>query len=245
MPSLDLDVALVPSVLGPDSLKGRAAVVIDVLRMSSTVVTALANGARTILPAADLGEAGRLRATLDPAHSVLGGERDGVAVDGFDVGNSPAEYDAATVGGKSVVITTTNGTRALALAKAARRAAVGCFLNAARTAAWAREALADGLGVTLVCAGSDGRVAMEDVLCAGYLAHHIAGGADTAGLRDGVQIALALYAGAGGRLAPALMRAHHTQRLIALGFADDVSACARIDSHDLLPVLRDGRLTAV
>lgn len=252
-----LDVVLTPRALREDDLDGAAVVVIDVLRASSTIVTALAHGARTVIPAADLGEAGRLRATLDPSSSVVGGERSGIPIAGFDAGNSPLEYSAEAVNGKTVVLTTSNGTGAIRQARSALQVAAGSFLNAERATRFLAEALSDGHRAVLLCAGSDGRTALEDTLCAGLLLdrlmtrhrhaapRHAAPREEARALThlpDAAQMAMALYRGSRASLARTLLGARHTQRLIALGYGDDVSACARIDAHDVLPILRDGRL---
>ena len=239
---MDLEVALSPRALDAEALAGRDVVVIDVLRASSTIVTALANGARAVIPVAEQGEAGRLAASLDPDVSLLGGERGGQKLAGYGAGNSPLEYTREAVGGRTVVLTTTNGTGSLALAKQARAVAAGCFLNAGAAAGFVRRALEADRSVTILCAGWNGRVSLEDTLCAGLLVSRVASPADVATLGDGAQIAFALYRGSQSQLARALFRAEHTQRLIALGYADDVTYCARIDALDALPVLRDNRL---
>ena len=216
---------------------------VDVLRASTTIATALANGARSILPVADLGEAGRLAATLDPEHALLGGERDGKRIEGFGAGNSPTEYGPEAVRGKTVVLTTTNGTRALELAKNAHSVAIGGFVNAARASAFLAGALQAGTPATVLCAGWRGRVSLEDSLCAGLLVASVVSNEEASALSDSAQIAYALYQGTRERLAPALLGADHTRRLIALGHGGDVTACARIDALDVLPVYRDGRIT--
>ncbi len=239
---MDLEVALSPRALDADALAGRDVVVIDVLRASSTIVTALVNGARAVIPVAEQGEAGRLAASLDPDVSLLGGERGGKTLAGYGAGNSPLEYTREAVEGRTVVLTTTNGTGALALARQARAVAAGSFLNASATVRFLREALDAGRPATILCAGWNGRVSLEDTLCAGLLVSRVASPAEVTALGDGVQIALALYRGSRSQLARALFGAEHTQRLIALGFADDVTYCARIDALDGLPILRDNRL---
>ena len=239
---MDLDVVLTARGLDGDALKGRAVVVIDVLRASSTVITALANGARAVIPAADLGEAGRLAAMLDPDVSLVGGERGGEKLAGYAAGNSPLEYTEAAVAGKTVVLTTSNGTAAMTLARSAASAAVGAFLNAEAAAGFLGEALGRGWGATVLCAGSGGRVSLEDTLCAGLLVSRVASPEAVGRLGDSVQIAHALYRGTQDHLARALFGAEHTQRLIGLGFGEDVTYCARIDAVPVLPVLDDNRI---
>lgn len=236
---MSLSVALSPSGLDPDTIDGRAVLVVDVLRASTTIVAALANGARAVIPVADKGEAGRLAASLDRDVSVLAGERDGVTLPGFALGNSPLAYTPEAVGGRTVVLTTTNGTAALVRARGAARLAVGALVNAAAAEAFLRRALADGLPTTVLCAGWRGHVALEDALCAGLLVDRVGGAED-----DGARIAHGLYRGARGDLARALFEADHTRRLVALGAGDDVAACARLDVTDTLPVFRDNQLVA-
>ena len=239
---MDLDVILTPCATTADDLAGRTVVVIDVLRASSTIVTALQNGARAVIPAATLGDAGRLAAALDPDTSIVGGERDGKPVDGMAMGNSPLDYISEVVAQRTLVLTTTNGTPAIALARKARTAAIGCFLNASASVAFLGKALDDGQPTTLLCAGYERRVALEDTLCAGLMLSRLLGPSEASGLNDSGQIAYALYQGSQSQLARALIGAAHTKRLIDLGFKDDVTYCAQMDTTDTLPMYRDGRI---
>ena len=235
-----MTVALTPSGLDADALDRQAVLVVDVLRASTTIVTALGNGARAVIPVADKGEAGRLAATLDRESSVLGGERGGQTLPGFPLGNSPREYTADAVSGRTVVLTTTNGTAALVRARAAARLAVGAFVNAAVAEAFLRAAHADGLEPVVVCAGWRGGVALEDALCAGLLVDRLGLGA----ANDGARIAHGLYLGSRADLPAALGRADHARRLVALGAGADVALCARVDASDVLPVFEDNQLVA-
>ena len=237
---MSVTVALTPSGLDASALDGTAVVVVDVLRASTTILTALDAGARAVIPVADEGEAGRLAATLDRSSSVLGGERGGVTLAGFPLGNSPAEYTPDAVGGKTVVLTTTNGTRALVAARGASRLAVGALANAGAAARFLREAVAEGLGAAVVCAGWRGGVALEDALCAGLLVDRLGLG----GANDGARVAHGLYLGSRAALEAALARSDHARRLEALGAGADVARCARVDESATLPVFRDNRLVA-
>ena len=241
---MDLDVVLSPLALSDDALKGRRVVMVDVLRASTTIATALANGARAVIPATDTGEAGRLAATLDPERSLLGGERDGKPVAGFGAGNSPAEYSRDAVEEKTVVLTTTNGTRALAKAKSSASVAVGGFVNADAASRFLADGLAEGQGATVVCAGWRGRISLEDTLCAGLLVSRVVSAREAAALPDSAKMAYALYLGSKDDLDRAVRGTEHARRLIDLGFEDDLSRCTAVDTLAVLPVLRDGRLTA-
>lgn len=242
---MDLEVILTPCATTADDLSGRSVLIIDVLRASSTIVTALQNGARAVIPAADLGEAGRLAAALDHDTSIVGGERGGKPVEGMAMGNSPLEYTAERVAERSLVLTTTNGTPAIALAKKAASAAIGSFLNASAAVAFLRRALDEAQPVTILCAGYERRVALEDTICAGLLLSRLLKPKDASRLDDSGQIAYALYRGSQDQLARALIGAAHTKRLMDIGFGDDVTYCARIDTTEALPMYRDGRIVLV
>lgn len=239
---MDLDVILAPCATSAEDLDGRTVVVIDVLRASSTIVTALQNGARAVIPAANLGEAGRLAAALDTDTSIIGGERDGKLIEGMAMGNSPLDYLPEVVGGRTLVLTTTNGTPAIALARKAASTAIGCFLNASASVAFLERAIEAEHPVTILCAGTFGRVALEDALCAGLMLSRLLAPAEASNLNDSGQIAYALYQGSQDQLARALFNAAHTQRLLTLGFSDDVTYCAQIDATPALPLYREGRI---
>lgn len=241
MTAPDLDVRLSPAALRPEALQGRTVAVVDVFRASSTIVTALANGARAVIPAADLGEAGRLAATLDADTVLVGGDRNGQPLDGY-LGTSPASFSPDVVRGRTVVLTTANGTAALALARAAETTVVASFLNASRAAAFVHTALRTGQPVTLLCAGTGGRLALEDVLCAGFMLSRFLQPIQIASLGDAAQMAYALYAGSHARLGAALAGSAQARRLARLGAGADVAACTRVDIVDALPVLSDGRI---
>ena len=242
MTALDLDVRLSPAALRPETLKGRTVAVVDVFRASSTIATALANGARAVVPAADLGEAGRLAATLDNDTVLVGGDRNGEPLDGYGIGNAPADVPAEVVRGKTVVLTTANGTPALAAARAAETTVVASLLNASRAAAFVHSQARLGRPVTLLCAGTGGRIALEDVLCAGLMLSRFLQPAEVAALGDAAQMAYALYAGSHTQLGAALAGATQARRLSQLGRDEDVAACTRLDVLDALPTLVDGRV---
>lgn len=226
---------------------------IDVLRASTTMITALAHGAAAVWPVAEISAARMLAVRLGPA-AVLGGERGGVRIDGFQLGNSPLEYTRGRVADREVVITTTNGTAALAACAAARHVLVGAIVNRAAVARVARVlAVRDGIDdVHLVCAGTDGEVTGEDVLAAGAILD-AAGGSSAAAdtldrhARDALAAFRGLVASAAdvpATLVEAFAVAPGGANLIALGMQADLPACARLDSLSVVP-LRDpdtGRL---
>jgi 2-phosphosulfolactate phosphatase len=226
------------------AVAGGIAVVIDVLRASTTIITALANGAARVRPMADVAAARASAAALGPG-AVLGGERGGVRIDGFDLGNSPAEYARDRVAGRSLVITTTNGTAALAACRAAREIVVGAIVNRSAVAAAVRQlaAAADCGDAHLVCAGTDGTVTAEDVLAAGAILDAALRDAPAEELDAPARAALAAFRGVAGAVDPRAALAAEFRRapgganLVALGMEADLPLCATLDAVAVVPRL--------
>jgi 2-phosphosulfolactate phosphatase len=234
-----IDVALTLEEVRGMPLAGVTAVVLDVVRASTTIVAALAGGARAVIPVATPDEARVHGRAQDSGAALIGGERGGAPPPGFDCGNSPAEYTAERVGGRTVVFTTTNGTRALLALDGARRVAVGGFVNAAAVARWVAAEPGD---VLLVCAGERGRFCLEDAVCAGLLVSRLHP-ADAA-LSDAARAARVLWERYAGDLEAMLADATWAQALVAQGRGADLPLCVALDVHDVVPVIRDGALVA-
>ncbi|HEX6971964.1 MAG TPA: 2-phosphosulfolactate phosphatase [Limnochordia bacterium] len=237
----EIDVVWLPSEQWDP--QGRAVAVIDVLRATSVAVTALENGARAVVPVADPSSARRAFDAFEPGSALLGGERQNVRLPGFHFGNSPAEYTRAAVAGKVIVTTTTNGTRALLSARGAARLAAAALLNGPAVAEWC---LRTGLPCTLLCAGSEGRCSLEDVVCAGLIGQEFARRAAAAGeaviWTDGARAAAlvaAAYAAEPGR---ALRESAHGQRLARSGFAEDLARCGAWGVTEVVPEWAGDRL---
>ncbi|MGH7544648.1 MAG: 2-phosphosulfolactate phosphatase [Gemmatimonadota bacterium] len=237
--------------------QNRVAIVVDVLRSTSTIATALANGARAILPAASTEDALQIARSLGRDGVLLCGERRNVRIEGFDLGNSPAEFGREVVGGRTLVMCTTNGTNALLAASGARAVYVASFLN---LGAVLEELRRDGGDPVFVCAGRSGLVGLDDVLCAGAAVARLTGhepgkrkakgvrrprdpGADVE-LGDGALAAQLLWL-ASAPIDPAVLRATGAGRqLEALGMGDDVAACAEPDVLRVVPVLENRKIVA-
>lgn len=250
----------------------RAAVVIDVLRATSSITMACASGARAVYPCASReqaeGRACLLRA--DGVPCVLAGEEGALPIPGFDLGNSPREFTPEAVGGRAVVIVTTNGSRALrrlaeqgqaeagqagrgggeggaaAGAGPGRLVMAAAFLNAGAAAALLAARLAEGGSAILVCAGTAGRFSFDDFLCAGCLVDRLQGEAGPEGgqweLDDLARAARDAFRHNRGKLAEAVGACAHARALRRAGFADDVAFAARLDACDVVPVLQGNRL---
>jgi 2-phosphosulfolactate phosphatase len=234
-----IDVALTLEEARGIPLAGVTAIVLDVVRASTTIVAALAGGARAVLPVATPEEARALGRQGEAGPVLVGGERGGAPPPGFDHGNSPAEYTPDRVRGRTVVFTTTNGTRALLAVAGARRIAVGGFVNAAAVARWAAAEPGD---VLLVCAGEKGRFCLEDAVCAGLLVSRLASA--NRALTDAARAARALWERYGSDLHAMLADATWAQALVKQGRGADLPLCVAVDVHGVVPVLRDRALVA-
>jgi len=227
-----LDVALLPELLDRHALPASTALVVDVLRASTTMIAALGNGCAGIVPVADAVEAHR-RARAIGAGALVAGERKGRMIEGFDLGNSPLEMTRERVGGKTLVFTTSNGTRALLAARAAAAVGVAGLVNLSASAAWAH---AGGRDVTVVCAGERGDVSLEDKVCAGLLIDALLRTEPGAVLTEAARDARDVGRGYG----KAVSRLGHDSawgRHLALdGRAADLAACLVLDTSTVVPV---------
>jgi 2-phosphosulfolactate phosphatase len=230
----DVAVHLLPGLAAPGRLAGGVAVVIDVLRATTTVVHALAAGCSAVVPCAEVDEARALADGLPAGKVLLGGERGGRPLPGFDRGNSPREYTAATCGGTTLVLTTTNGTRALLRAAEAERTLVAGFVNYSAVCEQLRQ---EARPVHIVCAGTDGEPALEDTLLAGALVDFLSE-AGPAGLNDAARLAWDCFENHGRVLLGALELSRGGTQLRQLGYDDDIRAAAQVDQFALVPELR-------
>ena len=215
-------------------------VVIDVVRATTTIIEALANGARAIYPTRSTEEAVRLASSMGREDTLLCGERKGRKVEGFDLGNSPREFDEETVSGKKIVMTTTNGTRALTASAEGSRVLACAFTN---LGAVAREISGDD-HVIIVCAGREDRFSLDDALCAGHLIRRtITDGDDDHDLNDAARAVRALAsARKPTKRFLGLTAAGHA--VIDIGLEEDLSLCADVDRHDIVVFMKDQAITA-
>jgi 2-phosphosulfolactate phosphatase len=215
---------------------GSAVVVIDVFRASTTIAAALAGGARFVLPAADVEQAMKLAEPYAENEVLLGGERECQRIEGFQLGNSPREYTREVVAGKVIIFTTTNGTRALTAAKDAATVIVGSFVNFSAVA----DAVAGHEAVTILCAGNNGRLSLEDFACAGGLVARLA--KKESELDDAALAARAAYKNLKTGLGRTLVATEHALRLAGLGFGADLDFALKVDSLPVVPRLNEGRI---
>lgn len=249
-----LNVFNLPQDVDERELAGSAVVVIDVLRATSTICQALASGAREVVPFVEIDEALAAANKAGRTNAVLGGERQGVLIDGFDLGNSPSEYTPSAIQGRPVFITTTNGTRALQHARLAKEVIAASFLNLSAVVG----SLKNEPQVDILCAGTDGSETSEDILLAGAIVHKLMSDepntwrtneiADAAA-NEWKKLILAadkddksLHRLVSNRLDASL----GGQNLLSVGNSADIPVCARVDSLRIVPRLnmRDWKITA-
>ena len=241
-----IDVFFLPQGLQPADLAGRTVVVVDVLRAATSIVVALAEGAKAVLPAASTEEALRLAQNLERDDVVLAGERRSQRVPGFPLGNSPAEFTGDAVRGKTVVLATTNGTPTLVAAAGGKEVIVGAAVNFAVTVQRAKAALDTSGDLVVLCAGQDKQFALEDAFAAGKLVKALLpeGGLKTVEVNDAALAALDVARHYGEKWLRAFKASAHGRALAAQGFAGDLKFCATENTHAVLPLYADRRVTA-
>lgn len=230
-----VEVCLSPALIGCYSLTGKTAVIIDVLRATSAMVAALASGVRAIRPVSTVEECSEWVAK----GYVGAAEREGRVVAGFEIGNSPLAFIQAGYKDVHVALTTTNGTKAMHLSAAADDIIAGAFVN---LDAVIKYLVQGERSVVLVCAGWKDNFNLEDTLFAGAVVHALSNSFEP--ICDASLAASALYLHHSNDLMGAIEESSHFRRLAKLGIEDDIRFCMRKNQFDLVPVLRDGLLTA-
>lgn len=230
MPTIDI-------ALLPDQISGRHyghAVIVDVLRATTTMVSMLDAGAIGVVPAAEVDDARQIAGVLPGV--LLAGERGGLAPEGFDLGNSPLPAGLGAVDGRAVVLSTTNGTRAVGHARAC---ADTVFALALTNLDAVVERLIESKGDTvIVCSGTDGSRSVEDEFAAGMLAAQLADrGWGMSERASEVVVSFESLLGEAQGVAGAVLSSPHAQRLIGVGFAEDVAFCSRVSISGTVPKL--------
>jgi 2-phosphosulfolactate phosphatase len=221
------------------TLAESTVVVIDVVRATTTIIEALANGARAIYPTVSTEEAVRLGSSMGREDTLLCGERKGHKIEGFDLGNSPGEFTREVVRDKKLVMTTTNGTRALNAGQEGRRLLPCAFTNLTAVA----RAVADDEHIVIICAGQDDRFSLDDALCAGHLVQRLIGEVeDESDLNDAARAVRAL-ASARKPTRKFLSLAAGGAAVIEIGLGDDLEICCDVDRHDIVALMTDQAIT--
>lgn len=230
-----IEVHYSPSEVDELQLKDKNVVVIDVLRSCTTVATALQNGAKEIIPLNNIENAVKISGNLVGEVILRGGERNGRMIEGFDLGNSPQEYNEKVVKGKSIIYLTSNGTVAMVKGKFAKNLVIASFVNLSTVLKFLLT-LTDNL--IFICAGKDNRFCLEDTVCAGKIIENLKKKSlSELILDDGAMAALSLNKDFGKDILRMLKNSTHGKHLIEIGYEEDLKVCAKIDSVPVLPVL--------
>jgi 2-phosphosulfolactate phosphatase len=241
-----IDVAFTPAGLTAAEVSGRSVFVIDVLRASTTMCVALAHGARGIIPVAAIDDAMKLAQTLERREVLLAGERNSTRIEGFDLGNSPLEMTETAVRGQTLVMTTTNGTRALLATTGASAVYLAAAVNLAVAARQAAEIIDREGGLLVLCAGREGAFGLDDAYTAGRFLRAALGGRRTRrGLNDAAMVSLDLTRRYGATWLRPFMLSRAGTNLASLGFREDVALAAQEDRFPVLPQFTDRRITLV
>ncbi len=229
-------------VAGAD-IEKDIAVVADVLRATSTIVTALANGCEMVLPVEHVQEAREAAAQHAKDKVILGGERRGKLIDGFDFGNSPQDYAPEAVGGRVVITTTTNGTKALVYSARAKESLVLSFLNMSAIRDYIIEKDRD---VALIAAGIYGKYSIEDSVCCGMLLHELIKLApnDFCFDRNATDV-FKVSRDYIGRVDDLLQTSPHGSFLRQINYESDLAVCARVDAYPIVPLYKEGYIKII
>ncbi|TFF33306.1 2-phosphosulfolactate phosphatase [Mucilaginibacter psychrotolerans] len=234
----NLDVCLTPALIPIYNVSDYIVVVIDIFRATSSICYGIENGAEAIIPVSEVEECAAYREKgLD---YLLAAERDGKVVAGFDFGNSPFSYTSEKVSGKTVVLTTTNGTHALHLSRSAKRIVIGSFLNLTALCTWLKT---QNENILLVCAGWKNNFNLEDTLFAGAVIEQLKG--DGYVLDDPAIAANDLFQLGKNDIPQYLSKTSHGERLKKLGIEKDIAFCLQVDLTTAIPVLDGDQLVTL
>jgi 2-phosphosulfolactate phosphatase len=238
MEQYGLEICFSPAIFEAHSDSEAVIVVIDVLRATSSICSAFANGVKEIIPVASVEEAREMKAK----GYLVAAERDGFVLDFADFGNSPFNFSAGNVMGKTVAYSTTNGTGIMKVASACHEVVIGSYLNFSSLCNWLEE---QERKVVIVCAGWKTRFNLEDTLCAGAMANRLLQGGKFSTICDSVHAATDLWNNARKDLMAYIEKAAQRSRLRDKGLDDCLEYCHTFDVTNVIPVLRDGRLVVL
>jgi 2-phosphosulfolactate phosphatase len=229
---MKVNVLLTTSNLDELSFSGKTTIVIDVLRATSTIVNALNNGAKEIIPVASVEFAVKVSGGMFGGLTLLGGERNTKKIEGFALGNSPIEYSAKLVKDKSIILYTTNGTKAIAKAKFSKNLYICSFLNLAAIAEYIKTLNTD---FEILCAGRNNIFSLEDTVCAGKLISEILKDNKELELSDTAQASIALNKSFGKNLLKMLSETEHGKLLTENKFEEDIKFCSKLNTINVIP----------
>ncbi len=234
----NLETLFIPEEIKNTELVGKLVVIIDVLRASSTIVTALANGCRGFIPILSPDQVKEKAQQFEKERILLGGEREGIKIEDFDLGNSPGEYKREVVKDKTIIFSTTNGVKTLEMAKGAYRIIIGSFLNLQAVCNYCTNYQGD---ILIICAGKEGKFSLEDTACAGMMINSLRdvfpGGYHEV---DANLTARLLYEKFGNNIMEILRKSQHGRYLESISLVEDLKFCSQLDFFHIVPIFKDG-----
>jgi len=237
-----IDVLLLPEEILNRNFNDKLVVMIDVLRASSTIVTALSRGCEGFIPIFSPGEARKKAKNIKSNHILLCGERKGKKIFGFDLGNSPLEFKEEIVKYKKIVFTTTNGVKVLEMASYASEIIICSFLNINAVCDYCLRFKGD---IFIICAGSEGQFSLEDTVCAGMLMNCVSREShEIISESDAVKASQILYKHYGKDLLGMLKKSQHGKYLRSIGLEKDLQFCASINLFNIVPIYKNGAIIA-
>src|SRR2546423_13176638 len=238
-----LDVYFTPNERKPTDTVGRLVVIVDVLRASTTVATALGNGAKTVIPLEGADEVIFRSKEFHRSQIILAGEQKMYPITGFDLANSPQAFTPQAVEGKTILITTTNGMRALLGVQGARDIVIASYVNFTAVLAMMKVAARSNTGIAIICAGEEGSLTLEDAACAGRYVRAIPKRADAVVANDAASASVLVEKKYGEKLEKLFKESTHGQALETAGFGDDLTAAAEVDSYPVVPIYQERQIT--
>ena len=235
---MKIDIILTAADIQPEKIKDKIVVIIDVLRATSVMITALANGAKAVYPYKDIESV--LENSKKSKSFVLGGERKGLKIEGFDFGNSPLEYTKEAVSGKDMFMTTSNGTRAIEnSANGSKKLFIAAFLNVESVA---KKILEENDDIVIICSGTDNNFSLDDALCAGEIIRRVKEKNRDIQLTD-ISLAMKRLAETSLGIEETLEGSKHFEYLKTIGFYGDMNHCFTMDMFDIVPEYKNGVIT--
>lgn len=238
-----LDVFFTPAEVKPGDTSGRLVAIVDVLRASTTVAVALGNGAKTVIPLEGADEVIMRSKSFERSQVRLAGEQKMYPIAGFDLGNSPQHFTPEAVEGKTILITTTNGTRALLGVQGARDIVIASYVNFTAVLAMMKVASSSNTDIAIICAAQDGGFTLEDAACAGRYVRAIPKRVASVTINDAAAASVLIERKYGDNIAKIFKESSHGQALEAAGFGDDLAASAAVDTHAVVPIYQDRQIT--
>lgn len=236
---MKIDLIISADYIEKNKIKDKVVVVIDMLRATTVITTALKNGAKKVIPMLTVEESFEVANKLKSCNEevILGGERRALKIDGFDCSNSPLEYTEEEVLNKTVILSTTNGTRALNLCESADLILIGSMINGLAVSKKLVELDKD---IVFVNAGTNGEFSMDDYICAGYMIYNLLKEKNCE-MSDIAKMAKYIYEN-NKDIVSFIKNARHFNVLTSLGLQGDLKYCCSKDLTDIVPIFRDGKI---